>query len=343
MKKPVKKSAADLINDSHDMQLRRLQTQIESRNQDLEAQRDELEHRRLQLEAMLALESTQPVKIERSRTRLDGKQRDATAVMLCSDWHVEETVDPKTINGLNEYNLTIAAKRIERMGQAYCWLARDKRWAVRDGVIWLGGDLITGFIHEELVEGNSLSPLNACAWVMAEIEKMIRFVLKETDLERIIVPCNYGNHGRTTIKPRIATGASNSYEVFMYHQLAHRFKGEPRVQFQIATGEHLYLEIHGKIARFQHGDAVRYAGGVGGIMIPMRKAIAQWQTVRRADMDHFGHWHNYHALRDMVINGSLIGYNAFALRIKAAFEPPAQAFYLWDRTRGPCQHTPVWF
>lgn len=337
-----KQTATDLINDSHDMQLRRAEARGKARQDEIDRLHAELEHRRLQLEAMLSLGTSKPLRIERKRTRLDGKQRDATAVLLCTDWHIEEHVDPETINGLNEYTPEIAEARIERLTEAFCWLVRDNRFSVRDAILWLGGDLITGFIHEELIEGNAMSPIAACLWLQPRIERMIRTILRDTDIEAIKVPCTPGNHGRTTLKPRIATRCENNFEWMLYHQLAKAFKDEPRVEFQIATGEHLYMDVYDRVARFQHGDAIRYGGGVGGITIPIRKAIAQWQTVKRADVDHFGHWHQYLTLGRAIVNGSLIGYNAFALRIKAAYEVPTQAFYLWDRKHGPCQHTGVW-
>ena len=37
---------------------------------------------------------------------------EATAFAIASDWHVEETVDPKTINHLNAFSLEIAEQRI---------------------------------------------------------------------------------------------------------------------------------------------------------------------------------------------------------------------------------------
>jgi hypothetical protein len=35
-------------------------------------------------------------------------------VILASDWHIEETIDPETINYLNEYNPKIAKQRAEK-------------------------------------------------------------------------------------------------------------------------------------------------------------------------------------------------------------------------------------
>jgi hypothetical protein len=41
------------------------------------------------------------------------------------------------------------------------------------------------------------------------------------------------------------------------------------------------------------------------------------------------------------VNGSLVGYNAFALSIKAGFEPPKQAFFLIDKSVGKTVVTPI--
>lgn len=332
-----------LIVDTADMQRRRCETQLKVVREEVESLHHELEQRRLQLESLLALDATRPVSISARKRSPDNTQREACAVLLCSDWHVEEKVDPVTINSLNEYDPIIAESRIEKLGEAFCWLIRDRRFDIRKAVIWLGGDLMTGYIHEELVEGNAMSPTQTLLWLHERISKMIRKILRDTDLEEIVIPCSYGNHGRTTLKSRISTGAANSFEWLLYNFLAREFSTETRIKFQIATGEHLYLPVYDYTLRFQHGDAIRFGGGVGGLTIPLRKAISQWQTVRKADVDHFGHWHQYLSLPGAVVNGSLIGFNAYALHIKAAFEPPTQAFYLLDTKRGPCQHTGVWF
>jgi len=70
---------------------------------------------------------------------------------------------------------------------------------------------------------------------------------------------------------------------------------------------------------------------VGGIYIPTNKAIAQWNKGVRADLDVFGHFHQFIDAGNFVANGSLIGYNAYALRIKADYEPPKQAFFLVNK------------
>jgi len=45
---------------------------------------------------------------------------------------------------------------------------------------------------------------------------------------------------------------------------------------------------------------------------------------------------------NFICNGSLIGYNAFALSIKADYEKPKQAFFLVDKKRGKSIVAPIW-
>lgn len=274
---------------------------------------------------------------------------EATAVMMASDWHVEEVVESGTVNGMNAYNPAIARVRAAEFFRGLLWMIRNARegehpdygFTIKNLVLWLGGDLISGYIHDELVESNELSPTEASLLAQDLICSGIDFLLEHGDLEKITIPCSYGNHGRTTTKRRHSTGAKNNYEWLMYHQLRRLYADEPRVEFYIADGAHLYLEVYDWTLRFHHGDDVRYQGGVGGLTIPLRKATDSWNIGRHADITCIGHWHQFFDCNYAVVNGSLIGYNAFALGIKARYEPPMQGFFLLDRDRGKRMVSPV--
>jgi hypothetical protein len=82
-----------------------------------------------------------------------------------------------------------------------------------------------------------------------------------------------------------------------------------------------------------HGHAIRYQGGIGGIHVPLKKAIAAWDATERADLTVIGHWHQFSAGRNYVSNGSVIGHSAYAVRIKAEYEPPCQAAVVIDHER----------
>jgi hypothetical protein len=288
------------------------------------------------------LRAAEPPPIVR-RERASGL-REATAVVLCSDWHVEEVINPAAVDGRNAYGPEVARDRVRRLADGVLWLldTHRQRFEIRELVLWLGGDLISGWIHEELTETNALSPIEATLLVQGLVTDLLRTLLAESGCERIVVPCSPGNHGRMTAKRRVKNGAETSYEWLIYHQLAQVFANEPRLDFQIANGPHLYLRVYDWTLRFHHGDHVNYWGGVGGITVPIRKALAAWESFRHADLSLLGHFHSYHDLRDFVVNGSLVGYSEYALSVKAHFEVAQQAFFLIDSKRFKCMSTPIW-
>lgn len=273
-------------------------------------------------------------------------KREMACVVLASDWHVEEPVDPEAVAYRNEYNLEVANGRIERFFQGIIWNIEHQRAsgriAVNDLILWLGGDLITGYIHEELVESNLLSPTEAVRWLLPRLRDGIYTVMKALDLARLEIPCSYGNHGRTTQKSRISTGYANSYEWLMYHSLADEFRNEKRIHFEITNSPHQYVQVYDRTLHFHHGDSLKYMGGVGGLAIPLLKAIPQWDTVRKADVHNIGHFHQLSDFGRAVVNGSMIGYGTYSQHIRASYEPPAQALYYMDSRRGKCMMTSLW-
>ncbi len=128
----------------------------------------------------------------------------------------------------------------------------------------------------------------------------------------------------------------------LYVTLARYYKNEPRVTWKIGEGYHNICEIMGRRVRFHHGDAIRYAGGIGGVSIPINKAIAQWQKLEQVDFDFFGHFHQFlWGYPSWVVCPALIGFSEFALEIKADFQHPSQVFAVIDREYGMLQVSPI--
>jgi hypothetical protein len=266
---------------------------------------------------------------------------EGTAVIVASDWHAEEKVLPGQVNGLNEYSLDICTRRATKFFQASLNLVQllEERLAIPNIILALLGDFITNNIHgEDNAETNALQPMHAITFAMNLLISGIDFLLANTTAT-FVVPCHSGNHARTTQKTRFASENGHSLEYLMYLTLAAHYRHEPRITFLIAEGMHSYVDVYkgepgATTIRFHHGHAVKYGGGVGGIYIPVNKAIAQWSKARHADLDVFGHFHQMRDGGAFLCNGSLIGYNSFALSIKADFEMPRQLLFLIDRKRG---------
>lgn len=257
---------------------------------------------------------------------------ESIAIVLASDWHYEENVRPETINGLNEFTTTIAKERIEKFFKTTLKFIEIERNAtsIDTLVLALLGDFISGNIHEELLQNCSLPPIDAMIEVENQIIGGIQYLLDNSDL-KIIIPCHSGNHSRLTKRIFISSEAGNSLEAIMYHHIKNHFSKNERVDVKISRGYLSYINLWGFTVCFSHGHAVKFAGGVGGITIPLRKAISQWQKTRRADLYVCGHWHNALDIGEAVINGSLIGYSAFSLFIKAEYEKPKQVFLIVNK------------
>lgn len=292
-------------------------------------------------DALLKLRE-QPQKIEiipKHKTEVS----EGVPIIVASDWHIEELVKSSTVNNLNSFNLKIAEERVIRFFQRALRLIQiqERDVKVNTVVLALLGDFISGSIHDELMENNQLLPAEAIWKAQSWIISGIDFLLKHTKHE-LIVPCQSGNHARMTQKQRHSTEAGNSLEVLMYQNLDLYYRKNKRVKFIISDAYHTYLDIFGTIIRFHHGHSVKYGGGIGGIYIPTNKAIAQWNKAYKADLDIFGHYHNLKDGGNFICNGSLIGWNAYAIHIKADFEKPKQAFTVIYKKYGKGGTFPIW-
>jgi len=268
---------------------------------------------------------------------------ESVAVVLASDWHVEERVERDVVNNLNAYTPTIAATRIECFFKNVLRLVERERHndTVNVLVFWLGGDLMSGYIHEELVESNFLSPIEVVLFLKKHLISGIDFLLKYGNFREIVIPTNYGNHGRTGERLKVSTGAKNSYEYMLYLDLADIYEKrcETRVKFLNAKGEFNFLTVFGKKIRFSHGYHIRYSGGIGGITIPAMKFIATQNRIERADYDCWGHHHQYFTNPFFCQNGSLIGVSAYGRRY--GNEKPMQAFFVVNKKRGITVQMPI--
>jgi transposase-like protein len=284
-----------------------------------------------------------PISIEMPKS---GPTGESTAFLIASDWHLEERVQPEKVNGLNEFNLQIAEQRATRFFRNGLSLVNINRSGTRidNLVLALLGDFISGYIHEELVENNEVSPIKAVDRAFEIIAGGIDFLAKNGGFKKIVIPCNVGNHSRTTLKMRCSTSIENSYEWLLYrflqrHVQCHKYK--TKIEFVLPAGYHTFINVYGRNIRFHHGDNVKYQGGIGGVTIPLNKAISAWNQAARADFDVLGHWHTLQSDRHFIINGSLIGYGPYSLKIKAPFEPPMQSFFLLHPKYGRTVEAPI--
>jgi hypothetical protein len=315
-----------------DAEIARLRSEVASLKARYKASLGQIDRERERADAIAGLTGIKPAKPPAAKAR--SKQHDATAIVVLSDWHIEEQVGEE-VGDLNRYDLDIADRRVGELVERMTALVEHERHLVKIDRIVIAalGDFLTGHIHEDCVETTQLPPLAAMRYAAERLRLVID---RAADLAReVIVVTQPGNHGRSNAgRPRMATEHDHSFEQNAYLVMA---AGEKRknVRWDVAVSYLGYLNLEGFVVRYHHGHQIgRFQGGVGGITIPANKAIAQWNRSRRADIDIFGHWHQWGWLRGRYVsNGSLIGMNAFGLRIRAEMEAPCQSFLVVDHQR----------
>ena len=270
-----------------------------------------------------------------------GKRNRAVLSMLFTDLHMGEVVDPDEILGLNAFNPQIAATRVRRFFDAVCEIG--PRWAadckVEGLLLNLGGDLISGDIHEELRITNGLTSHEQVRMVVALIIAGIKLLLKV--YKRIHVSSVPGNHARTTFKPTAKLYSKLSYDTLIAHMVADAFAGDPRVTFQIGVSNDCIIPVLGYTAFLTHGDKMGTGGGQGfaGPLLPIvrgtKKVEAQQaRAQRRPDIIMHGHYHHSANPGPVFSNGAFPGYSEYGNGLRASLELPQQWFFLIHETWG---------
>lgn len=254
------------------------------------------------------------------------------AIALLSDIHLEETVIPSSVLGLNEYNVSIAEKRVLKYFEnlTKC-LIKDK---VETLILSMLGDNISGFIHDELPQCNGLTPPDAILKCQSLLVSGLKHIIDNCLGLKIKCIMINGNHGRVTKKIQHSNGFKMSYEWIMYNNIKSIFDsmGYKNIEFIIPESELALLEMQdGNRFIFIHGYQIK-SGGTGtvcGIYPSLQRLAMKWDRVFHQTKIYLGHFHSCVSIPTATVNGSIIGYNAFALSNGFSCEEPAQMYELY--------------
>ena len=258
------------------------------------------------------------------------------AIALFSDAHIEETVEPASVLGKNIYNVEIAEQRIKNYfnNLATC-LNKDH---VEELIFASLGDTISGYIHDELAQTNGLTPSEATIKAQSLIYSGLDFLCKNTKLNSIKFIGIVGNHSRTTKKIQHSNGYKLSYEWIMYQNIKNMCEiTSLPVEFNIPESEMAVADMpDGKRFVFVHGYQIKSGGNgtVCGIYPALNRLAMKWDRTFDQDKIYLGHFHSCVSIPNAVVNGSIIGFNSFALSNGFAYEEPAQMYEVYDTERG---------
>lgn len=260
--------------------------------------------------------------VDYAYTHVTDKINEEECVLLLSDVHAGEVVLNEDMNYLNEYNFDIATYRLHLLVQKIKSIVLNKLIGYnfkKLTVIGLG-DMISGNIHEELVEGakgNIVEWTINLAYVFAQMIQELLQVFPNIHFVGVV-----GNHGRLYKKPRFKARYTNwDFLCYQYMSLflANDIKAK-KVSFDIPTSFWTLTKINGHTWLSLHGDNINSWNGIPWYGIQrsldrLRQMIATKElTFKYAAIAHF---HNHGVLDtqdggQLMINGSVIGGNDYS-------------------------------
>lgn len=273
-----------------------------------------------------------PAKAERKRSKVDHE-----FVLLLSDLHAGEVVSAEETAGVNEYDWDVMLARLERLRDGILSYREHRSASVACLHILGLGDMLSGNIHEELRETNSVPLAEATVQLGLDLADWVETFIPEFPAVRFSGVV--GNHPRETKKRAAKRKFSNAD--WTCYQIMRQRLAKCDVACDIPKAQRHMIEVCERHILMSHGDAVGPSAMVGvptgGIVRHVARLSNQYASMGRP-FDHFvcGHFHeaNMYKGRRIFINGSVVGPSEYGLEAFGEAEPPAQLLIPFNRKHG---------
>lgn len=285
--------------------------------------------------------------LPRAKRRTVADVCEGVATLVLSDWHWGEQVDEKSVNGLNAYNVSIAERRANRIFDTALELLDPSEGKYDAMVVPILGDMLSGIIHDELALTNDGSIIECILSLVARLEAGLFELAQHFPV--LQVSCVFGNHGRMDKRKTHKRQGATNWETLVYRLLEQHLKARMgdrcNVSFKIGTASDVLTMVYDKKFLFTHGDQFdMYQGGAfdkvrAGDFAKRKRAMDAGQMVH--DYLVCGHFHQYGSFGNIIMNGSLVGYNEYAFNHNLSIERPQQALFVNHPQYGITKHLPV--
>jgi len=289
------------------------------------------------------LDSKETQKFINSFRRKQSDSERRSIATIWSDHHFGTNVDPEEVGWRNEFNWNIGARRLALLCNQIATYKIEKREFHDELVIFLIGDNIGGVLHDQ--EGPSYDLLiNQINGTTSYYKQAISYL--KNYYKKIRVVCQPGNHGRVMHKANKARATCQKYDSFeniIFYSLSMMFKNDDQVKFIVSKSPYSDVKIRNTRIYATHGDTMFHTGNVGKI-INMRNIEQQVDRInsgeRSTGKEQFsiivvGHVHHPMATQvsngvSVIVNGSLIGSDPFAMSCGLSMSAPTQV--VWELT-----------
>jgi hypothetical protein len=263
-----------------------------------------------------------------------------TFVAPLADPHYGEFVDPDLAEGV-KYDTRIAAERIAVWRDKVIRYAEIRPYEIRELVLPLMGDLVSGNNHEDLDVSNERGIVDQAL----EIGELIYQAIVDFHSHApwtIRVRNVIGNHGRLNKIPRHKKKYDNlDYLVGRMVQKMCEMGLDDRVDINIVRGSRQIIEAEGARIALMHGDGVKAQSFAGIPFYSMKAKTDALQAMYRAleipSVDHviIGHFHQHiHWPGIVSVCPSFKGPDEFIMDTRFGYQPAGAILQDWHPRYG---------
>jgi len=216
-----------------------------------------------------------PLKVRKYAPRkADPKVRGG--ILDIGDVHWGETVDPRNTGGF-AYNTEIAAARLDYTLDEAIEIAKDHRLGHLDVI--LGGDLVSGAIHDDLNRHNEMmvaeQTVSFAETMYGGLEKLLSagITLDVTSVS--------GNHGRVMMREKgyFKNKQQENYDWISTKMMEAYAKKQKGVEFHVPDTVWALLEVAGRRFLTMHGDTNRQQNSMGISFYAVEKEMRRLKTM----------------------------------------------------------------
>lgn len=276
-----------------------------------------------------------------------------SAVLMLSDTHVGQVIEPDQTLGFGRYNFSTFLARLKYLEESVASILQDHTTTeVEELVVCLGGDMIDGALNHGAEAGQKNTLFTQFYNASHAIAQFLRNIAPLAP--RVRVYCAVGNHPRWANQHKMPT--NNRYsnlDAFLYAHIQALTSEIKTIDWTLNSQPFALFDVQGFQFHLSHGDHLR--GGDKALGIPnhavgrMISSTTQLFGKAGAPSPHYylvGHLHRSivlpHARGSVVINGGFAGLDGYGLSNGFSPVDPSQVFFLVHPRYGKTATYDIW-
>ena len=267
----------------------------------------------------------------------ESKKGNEDVILLLSDWHIGESVNPEVVGYLNSFNKEIAEKRVIKLIEKVKEITDIHRNVSNINTLHIAclGDIVSGHnLRDELDKHNEL---NIADQVLTSVSLLTYLIVELSSyFDEIVFYGVPGNHGRAS-KKKDHKDPSSSYDYLVYKIVEREIRlllKDKKIKFFIPNSYFIFTTIKNHNILFSHGDDIRMWNSIP--YYGMMRDYTSKQELMLSSYNlpvHYlciGHFHHpltiNRPLGGIIVNGTLKGVDEYCFN-KGLISKPSQTIF----------------